>query len=49
LAIDIQRIFQVIDKVSIGFFGKTPGFFEPGLEFVFLSVVLTVSGLMCST
>jgi hypothetical protein len=39
----------MIDKVPVCLFGKTPGFLEPGLEFVFLSVVLTVSGLMCST
>jgi len=39
----------MIDKVPVCLFGKTPGFLEPRLEFVFLSVVLTVSGLMCST
>jgi len=39
----------VVDKVRVGLLGKTPGFFEPRLEFVFFSVFLTVSGLICST
>ena len=49
LAIDIEHILHVVDKLSVCLLGETPGFLEPGLEFVFLSVVLTVSGLMCST
>jgi hypothetical protein len=39
----------VIDKIAIGFFGEAPRLLEPGFEFVFLSVFLTVSGLICST
>ena len=40
---------EMLDKVCICLFGKTPGFFEPRLELVFLSAFLTVSGLICST
>jgi hypothetical protein len=49
LAIDIEHIFHVVDKVRIGFLGKAPGFLEPRLELVFLSVFLIVSELICST
>lgn len=49
LAIDIQHIFHMIDKVSDCHLGEAPRVLEPGLEFFFSSVVRTVSGLMCST
>ena len=49
LTVDIEDILHMIDKICIGFLWKAPGFFEPGFQLVFLSVVLTVSGLMCST
>src|SRR5260370_34143257 len=48
LAVQVEDISHVIHKVAIGFFWEAPGFFEPGLQLVFLSVVRTVSGLMCS-
>jgi hypothetical protein len=31
LAIHIEDIFHMIDKVPVGFLGETPGLFEPGL------------------
>ncbi len=31
LAIDLQHVFHVIDKLPICLLGETPGFFEPGL------------------
>jgi hypothetical protein len=31
LAVDIEHIFHTVDKVRVGFLGKTPGFFEPRL------------------
>src|SRR6266536_5099952 len=49
LAVHIEDILHVIDKVSVCFLWEAPRLFEPRLEFVFLSVVLTVSGLICST
>ena len=49
LAIHVQHIFHVVDKVPILFFRKTPGFFEPRLQLVFFNACLTVSGLICST
>jgi hypothetical protein len=49
LTIHIDHILHVIDKVPVRLFGEAPRLFEPGLQLVFFSVVLTVSGLMCST
>src|SRR6266700_3313899 len=49
LAVHIEDILDVIDKVSVCFLWEASRLFKPRLELVFLSVVLTVSGLICST
>ena len=51
MLIHLQYIFHSTDKIRITFFGwKAPTIFQPkGLNSVFLSVRLTVSGLIKST
>ena len=36
--VDLQHIFHMRDKLSVGFGWNTPFIYSPGLEFVFLSV-----------
>ena len=46
--VDVQDIFHAPDKCCAGLRGDTPALFQPRLEFVFFSVLRTVSWLTCS-